>query len=562
MPKQLDFEIEARKKLKAGVDALHDAVAVTLGPRGRTVVLDKGFGNPVVTKDGVAVAKEVEVQDPTEEMAVKMVREVAQNTSDEAGDGTTTATVLAHAIFSEGLKSVTAGSHPMAVRRGIDAGTERVVARLREMSTETGSREAITHVATLSANGDAEIGRMIAEAMETAGEDGVVTVEDGRGLEMELETVDGTRFDQGYLSPYFVTDEDTLRTEFDDTLVLITDEKISTVDDLLPVLETAKEEGRPLLIVADDVEDEALATLVVNRVRGGLDVCAVKAPGFGSRKEQALRDLATLTGAEAISETLGRRLRDVGLSDLGRARRIVVDDDTTTIVDGGGDRDAIQGRADEIRAEIEQASSDYDREKLEERLARLVGGVAVLRVGGATETEMKEKKSRTEDALAATRAAVEEGVLTGGGVALLRAREVLEDLELDDPDEEIGVRILHRALARPTRRIADNAGHEGSMVVERIRRKDDPSWGFDAETESYADMIEAGILDPTKVVRTALQNAASIGGILLTTDTAVAEIPEEEPPAPGGGGPGGAPGAGGMPGGGMPGGMGGAMPGM
>jgi chaperonin GroEL len=565
MAKELEFDNEARQKLGEGIDKLAEAVKVTLGPRGRNVVLEKDFGGPTITKDGVTVAEEIELEEKMEDLGARMVREVASRTSDEAGDGTTTATVLAQAIYNEGLKSVSAGVSPTSLKKGIDAAVDRAVREFRSLSTPTVSRREIAQVATISANNDAEIGELLAEAMEKVGKDGVITVEEGRGLNTVLDTVEGMQFDRGYLSPHFVTDAEAREAVLQDALVLVHDDTISRMNDLLPLLEQVQQSGKPLLVIADDVEDEALATLVVNKIRGTLDVCAVKAPGFGDRQQQNLRDIAVLTGATFISEELGRQLENTTLQDLGEAGRIVVDEDETTIVDGKGAEEDIKGRIQEIRTEIDAADSDYDREKLQERLARLAGGVAVLKVGAATETEMDEKKARVEDALHATRAAVAEGIVPGGGVPFLRAQKALDDLEVDDEDEAIGVALVRRALEAPTRQIADNAGAEGSLVIERIREADDASFGFNADTGEYEDLVDAGVIDPTMVVRTALQNSASISGLLLTTESLVVEIPEEgdgeAPPqgGPGGGAGGGMPGGGGMPAGGGMGGMGGMM---
>jgi len=544
--KDLKFDTEARAKLKAGVDKLSQAVKVTLGPKGRNVVLDRKFGAPTVTKDGVSVAKEIELEDPVENMGAQMVKEVATKTSDIAGDGTTTATVLAQAIFSEGLKNVTAGTDPMAIKRGIDKAVERVVAELKGMSVETKGKKEIAQVGTISANSDSEIGELIADAMEKVGKDGVITVEEAKGLETTLETVEGMQFDRGYLSPYFVTDPERMEAILEDAMILIHDKKISNMKDLLPILEKVAQVGRPLVIVSEDVEGEALATLVVNKLRGTLKVCAVKAPGFGDRRKAMLQDIAILTGGQVISEELGFKLENAVLSDLGHAKRIVVDKDNTTIVDGAGEQDKIKGRIDEIRSQIEKSTSDYDREKLQERLAKLAGGVAVINVGAATETAMKEKKARVEDALHATRAAVEEGIVPGGGVALLRAQTALAEFKLDHQAEAVGVDILRRALEAPVRQIAQNAGVEGSIVVATIRESKDKAFGFNAQTEVYEDLVEAGVIDPTKVVRTALQNAASIAGLLLTTECVVVEHPEKESAAGGGGMGGGMGGMGGM----------------
>ncbi|MCL7965389.1 MAG: chaperonin GroEL [marine benthic group bacterium] len=537
MSKELEFNTEARTRLKKGVDKLAAAVKVTLGPKGRNVVIEKKFGSPTVTKDGVTVAKEIELDDPIEDLGAKMVKEVATKTSDNAGDGTTTATVLAQSIYAEGLKSVTAGVNPMALKRGIDAAVSEVVDHLAGMAVKTTGKKEIAQVATISANSDSVIGDLIADAMEKVGKDGVITVEEAKGLETTLDTVDGMQFDRGYLSPYFVTDPDKMEAVLEDPMILIHDKKISSMKDLLPVLEKVAQMGKPLLIIAEDVEGEALATLVVNKLRGTLKVCAVKAPGFGDRRKQMLQDIAVLTGGQVISEELGFKLENAVVSDLGSAKRVVVDKDDTTIVDGAGDHDAIKGRISEIRVAIDKTTSDYDQEKLQERLAKLAGGVAVINVGAATETEMKEKKARVEDALHATRAAVEEGIVPGGGVALLSAQSALDKLKRDDSDEMIGVQIVRRALEEPLRQIALNAGAEGSIVVERVREKKGKGFGYNAATDTYEDLVKAGVIDPTKVTRTALQNAASIAGLLLTTEAVVVDKPEENPmPAmPGGG---------------------------
>ena len=506
---------------------------VTLGPKGRNVVIDKKFGSPTVTKDGVTVAKEVELSDPIENMGAQMVKEVATKTSDLAGDGTTTATVLAQAIFREGLKNVTAGANPMELKRGIDRAVEAVVEQLQDLSVPSAGKKEIAQVGTISANNDKEIGNLIAEAMEKVGKDGVITVEEAKGLETTLETVDGMQFDRGYLSPYFVTDPEKMEAVLDDAYILIHDKKISAMKELLPVLEKVAQSGRPLLIIAEDVEGEALATLVVNKLRGTLKVAAVKAPGFGDRRKEMLRDIAVLTGGQVISEELGFKLENATLNDLGRAKRIVVDKDNTTIVDGKGKDGDIKGRINEIKAAIEKSTSDYDREKLQERLAKLSGGVAVINVGAATETEMKEKKARVEDALHATRAAVEEGIVPGGGVALVRAQAALDKLSGTE-DEKIGVEIVRRALEEPIRMIAQNAGAEGSIVVARVKESKDKNFGYNAATDKYEDLVKAGVIDPTKVTRTALQNAASIAGLLLTTECVVVEKKEDKP-APAGG---------------------------
>ena len=540
--KELHFDVDARSHLKSGVDQLAEAVKVTLGPKGRNVLIDKKFGSPTVTKDGVTVAKEVELTDPVENMGAQMVKEVATKTSDVAGDGTTTATVLAQAIFREGLKSVTAGLNPMGIKRGIDKAVEAVVAELKKLSVETAGKKEIAQVGAISANSDQVIGDLIADAMEKVGKDGVITVEEAKGLETTLETVDGMQFDRGYLSPYFVTDPEKMEAVLEDAYLLIHDKKISAMKDLLPVLEKVAQTGKPMLIIAEDIEGEALATLVVNKLRGTLKVVAVKAPGFGDRRKAMLQDIAILTGApQVISEELGFKLENAVLSDLGRAKRVVIDKDNTTLVDGAGEEDKLKGRIGEIKAAIDKSTSDYDSEKLQERLAKLAGGVAVINVGAATETEMKEKKARVEDALHATRAAVEEGIVPGGGVALLRAQTKLDKLTGDDDDEKVGISIVRRALEEPTRIIVANAGVEGSIVVDKIRNQMEKNFGYNAQTDTYEDLVAAGVIDPTKVTRTALQNAASVAGLLLTTECVVVEKKEEEnmPPMPPGGGMGG-----------------------
>ena len=539
--KELHFDVEARSRLKKGVDQLAQAVRVTLGPKGRNVVLDRKFGSPTVTKDGVSVAKEVELEDPVENMGAQMVKEVATKTSDVAGDGTTTATILAQAIFGEGLKNVTAGTNPMGIRRGIDKAVERVVEELRSLSMETKGKREIAQVGSISANNNSEIGELIADAMEKVGKDGVITVEEARGLETTLETVEGMQFDRGYLSPYFVTDPERMEAVLEDTLILIHDKKVSSMKDLLPILEKVAQMGKPLLILAEEVEGEALATLVVNKLRGTLNVCTVKAPGFGDRRKAMLEDIAVLTGGQVISEEVGFKLENAVASDLGHAKRVVIDKDNTTIVDGAGEKDKIKGRIEEIKVAIDKSTSDYDSEKLQERLAKLSGGVAVINVGAATETEMKEKKALVEDALHATRAAVEEGIVAGGGVALLRSQKALGKLKVERSDMQVGVEVLRKALEFPIRYIAQNAGAEGSIVVEKVRANKNLNYGYNAQTETYEDLVEAGVIDPTKVVRTALQNAASIAGLMLTTEAVVVERPEEEKAA----------GAPGMPGGGM-----------
>jgi chaperonin GroEL len=539
--KYLEFNVEARARLKRGVDQLADAVKVTLGPKGRNVVIEKKFGNPTVTKDGVTVAKEVELEDEIENMGAQMVKEVATKTSDLAGDGTTTATVLAQAIYREGLKSVTAGVNPMALKRGIDKAVEAIIEELKRISVPTKGRREIAQVGTISANGDKEIGDKIADAMDKVGKDGVITVEEAKGLETTLETVDGMQFDRGYLSPYFVTDPEKMEAVLEDAYVLIHDKKISSMKDLLPALEKVAQSGKPLLIIAEDVEGEALATLVVNKLRGTLKVVAVKAPGFGDRRKEMLIDIEKVTGGKVIAEEKGMKLENTVLGDLGTAKRIVVDKDNTTIVGGRGKQADIQGRIGEIRAAIDKSTSDYDKEKLQERLAKLAGGVAVINVGAATETEMKEKKARVEDALHATRAAVEEGIVPGGGSALLYCQKSLEKLKGADDDEKIGVDIVRRAIEEPIRMIAQNAGAEASIVVGKVKESKDKNFGYNASSDEYEDLVAAGVIDPTKVTRTALQNAASIAGLLLTTECVVAEKKEKDkaPPMPGGGGMGG-----------------------
>ncbi len=539
--KELYFSTDARAALKRGVDQLAEAVKVTLGPKGRNVVIDKKFGAPTITKDGVTVAKEIELADPLENMGAQMVKEVATKTSDLAGDGTTTATVLAQAIYREGLKNVTAGANPMALKRGIDKAVAAIVEELKKISIPTAGKKEIAQVGSISANNDKEIGDLIAEAMEKVGKDGVITVEEAKGLATELETVDGMQFDRGYLSPYFVTDPDKMEAVLEDAMILIHDKKVSSMKDLLPVLEKVAQMGKPLLIIAEDVEGEALATIVVNKLRGTLRVCAVKAPGFGDRRKEMLRDIAILTNGKVISEETGFKLENTVIADLGKAKRIVVDKDNTTLIDGGGSEADIQGRVKEIRSQVEKSTSDYDKEKLQERLAKLAGGVAVINVGAATESEMKEKKARVEDALHATRAAVEEGIVPGGGVALIRAQRVLKTLKANEPDEQIGVDIIRKAIEEPLRMIVQNAGGEGSIVLEKVRASKDDKFGYNALTDVYEDMMQAGVIDPTKVTRTALQNAASIASLLLTTEAIVVEKKEEK-----GGMPAGGPGGGGM----------------
>jgi chaperonin GroEL len=539
--KELHFNVDARAALKRGVDKLAEAVKVTLGPKGRNVVLDKKFGAPTITKDGVTVAKEVELSDPVENMGAQMVKEVATKTSDVAGDGTTTATVLAQAIFREGLKNVTAGSNPMAIKRGIERAVTAVIDELKKMSVMTAGKKEIAQIGAISANNDKEIGDLIADAMEKVGKDGVITVEEARGIETTLETVDGMQFDRGYISPYFVTDPDKMESVLEDAFILIHDKKISSMKDLLPILEKTAQAGKPLLIIAEDIEGEALATLVVNKLRGTLKVCAVKAPGFGDRRKAMLQDIATLTKGQVVSDEVGFKLENAVLTDLGKAKRIVIDKDNTTIIDGAGDSDAIKGRIKEIEVAIDKTTSDYDKEKLQERKAKLAGGVAVINVGAATESEMKEKKARVEDALHATRAAVEEGIVPGGGVALIRAQRALKGLKLEETDEQIGVDIIRRSLEEPMRMIAYNAGAEGSIVVEKVRSSKDDQFGYNALTDTYENLVTAGVIDPTKVARTALQNAASIASLLLTTEALIVEKKEEKaaPAGPPGGGMGG-----------------------
>ena len=535
--KELRFNTDARASLKRGVDALADAVKVTLGPKGRNVVLAKKFGAPTITKDGVTVAKEIELSDPLENMGAQMLKEVATKTSDVAGDGTTTATVLAQAIVREGFRNVTAGANPMALKRGIDKAVATVVEELGRISVPTAGKKEIAQVGAISANNDYAIGDLIAEAMEKVGKDGVITVEEAQGIETTLETVDGMQFDRGYISPYFVTDPEKMAAILEDPYVLIRDKKIGSMKDLLPILEKTAQSGRPLLIIAEDIEGEALATLVVNKLRGTLKVCAVKAPGFGDRRQAMLQDIGVLTKGQVIAEEVGFKLENVTLAELGSAKRIVVDKDTTTIIDGNGDEKQIEGRITEIRSAIDKATSDYDKEKLQERLAKLAGGVAVINVGAATEAEMKEKKARVEDALHATRAAVEEGIVPGGGVALLRAQRALKNLKTDDSEEQTGVEIVRRSLEEPIRMIVANAGAEGSLVVEKVRASKDDAFGYNALTDEYENLVQAGVIDPTKVTRTALQNAASIASLLLTTEALIVEKKEDKPApaAPGGG---------------------------
>jgi chaperonin GroEL len=539
--KEVKFSVEARDKMLRGVDILNNAVKVTLGPKGRNVVLDKSFGAPRVTKDGVTVAKEIELEDKFENMGAQMVREVASKTSDVAGDGTTTATVLAASIVKEGAKSVAAGMNPMDLKRGIDLAVEAVIEDLKKNSKKVTSNEEIAQVGTISANGDAEIGRFLAEAMKKVGNEGVITVEEAKSLETELDVVEGMQFDRGYISPYFVTNADKMRVEMEDPYLLINEKKLSGLQELLPLLESVVQTGKPLLIIAEDVEGEALATLVVNKLRGGLKVAAVKAPGFGDRRKAMLQDIAVLTGGQAISEDLGIKLENVTLNMLGRAKKVTIDKENTTIVGGAGKKSDIAARITQIKAQIEETTSDYDREKLQERLAKLAGGVAVIRVGGATEVEVKERKDRVDDAMHATRAAVEEGILPGGGVALLRASEALKKVRPHNDDQKTGVEIVRKALSWPARQIAINAGEDGSVIVGKILEKDQYAFGFDAQSGEYGNLVSKGIIDPTKVVRTALQDAASVAGLLITTEAMVAELPKKQTPAmpPGGGGMGG-----------------------
>jgi chaperonin GroEL len=533
--KQIVYSENSRQAILRGVNQLADAVKVTLGPRGRNVVLEKKFGGPTITKDGVTVAKEIELRDPLENMGAQMVREVASKTSDTAGDGTTTATILAQAIFREGVKAVAAGANPMALKRGIEKSVERIVEEVKKLSKPV-SGEMIAQVGTISANGDTTIGNIIAEAMKKVGKDGVITVEESRTMVTELQTVDGMQFDRGYLSPYFISDPDRMECVLEDPYILIHEKKISNMKDLLPLLEQIARAGKPLLVIAEEVEGEALATLVVNKLRGTLNACAVKAPGFGDRRKAMLEDIGVLTGGKAIFEETGIKLEGVRLEDLGRAKRVTVDKDNTTIVDGAGTPKTIEARIKQLRSQIDETTSDYDREKLQERLAKLAGGVAVIKVGAATETEMKEKKARVEDALHATRAAVEEGIVPGGGVALLRAAKTLTGLKLSD-DEQIGVNIVHRSCEEPVRQIVGNAGYEGAIVIEKIMNNADANYGFNAASAQYEDLVKSGVIDPTKVTRSALQNASSIAALMLTTEAMIAEIPEKkQAPA---GGPGG-----------------------
>ena len=536
--KEVKFSVDARDRMMRGVDLLANAVRVTLGPKGRNVVLDKSYGAPRMTKDGVTVAKEIELEDKFENMGAQMVREVASKSSDFAGDGTTTATVLAHAIIREGAKAVAAGMNPMDLKRGVDLAVDAVVEDLKKNSKKVTSNDEIAQVGTISANGDQEIGRFLAEAMKKVGNEGVITVEEAKSLVTELDVVEGMQFDRGYISPYFITNADKMRTEMEDPYILIYEKKLSALNELLPLLETVVQSGKPLLIIAEDVEGEALATLVVNKLRGGLKVAAVKAPGFGDRRKAMLQDIAVLTGGQAISEDLGIKLENVTINMLGRAKKVMIEKENTTIVNGAGKKSDIEARIAQIKAQIEETTSDYDREKLQERLAKLAGGVAVIRVGGATEVEVKERKDRVDDAMHATRAAVEEGILPGGGVALLRASDVLKKIRTQNDDQKTGVEIVRKALSHPARQIAINAGEDGSVIVGKIMEKDQYAYGFDAQHLEYVNLVSKGIIDPTKVVRAALQNAASIAGLLITTEAMVAERPKKEagaPAMPGGG---------------------------
>ncbi|BCX16877.1 MAG: 60 kDa chaperonin 1 [Geminicoccaceae bacterium] len=533
--KELKFSTEARAKMLRGVQTLADAVKVTLGPKGRNVVLEKSFGAPRITKDGVTVAKEIELADKFENMGAQLVREVASKTNDVAGDGTTTATVLAAAIVREGAKAVAAGMNPMDLKRGIDMAVDAIVEDLKKRSKKVTTSDEIAQVGTISANGDTEIGKMLAEAMQKVGNEGVITVEEAKSLETELDIVEGMQFDRGYISPYFITDSEKMRCVLEEPYILIHEKKLSSLQPLLPVLEAVVQSGKPLLIIAEDVEGEALATLVVNKLRGGLKVAAVKAPGFGDRRKAMLEDIAILTAGQVISEDLGIKLENVGLDMLGRAKRVVIEKENTTIVDGAGSKEEIQARCNQIRAQIEETTSDYDREKLQERLAKLAGGVAVIRVGGATEVEVKERKDRVDDAMNATRAAVEEGIVPGGGVALLHAMKALDALKPANDDQAHGIKIVRKAVQMPAWQIVENAGLDGSVVVGKLLESKDPNWGYDAQANEYCDLVARGIIDPTKVVRTALQDAASVAGLLITTEAMVAEKPEKKPAAPGGG---------------------------
>ncbi|NTW58224.1 MAG: chaperonin GroEL [Nitrospirae bacterium] len=549
MAKQLMFDQDARASILKGVNVLTDAVKATLGPKGRNVMIDKKFGAPTITKDGVTVAKEIELKDPYENMGAQLVREVASKTSDVAGDGTTTATVLAQAIYREGMKNVTAGANPMDLKRGIEKAVEAVIENLKKISKPVLDKKEISQVGSISANSDATIGNLIAEAVDKVGKDGVITVEEAKSMTTSLDVVEGMQFDRGYISPYFVTNAEKMEAVLENAYILLSEKKISTMKDLLPILEQTAKMGAPMVIIAEDVEGEALATLVVNKLRGTLQICAIKAPGFGDRRKAMLEDIAVLTGGQVISEDLGIKLENVKITDLGRAKKITIDKDNTTIVEGSGKTEAIQGRVKQIKAQIAETTSDYDKEKLQERLAKIVGGVAVINVGAATETEMKEKKARVEDALHATRAAMDEGIVAGGGVALLRCIPMLDKLKLTG-DEQIGVNIVKKSLEEPIRQIVNNAGLEPSVIVDKVKNSDKPNYGFDAQKEEYVDMLQAGIIDPTKVTRSALQNASSVASLMLTTEVMITDLPEEK----GGGMPGGMPGGmGGM------GGMGGGM---
>ncbi len=537
--KQLKFDDEARTAIFKGVSTLTDAVKATLGPKGRNVIIDRKWGSPTITKDGVTVAKEIDLEEPYENMGAQLVREVASKTSDTAGDGTTTATVLAHAIYRDGIKNVTAGANPMDLKRGIEKAVEEIVDSLQKMSKPVKDKKEIAQVGAISANNDPSIGELISDAMDKVGKDGVITVEEAKSMATTLDVVEGMQFDRGYISPYFVTDAERMECNLDDPFILIYDKKISTMKDLIPLLEQVAKMGKPLLIVAEDVEGEALATLVVNKLRGTLQIAAVKAPGFGDRRKAMLEDIAVLTGGQVISEDVGLKLEGVNLNDLGTAKKVNIDKENTTIVEGAGETQAIQGRVKQIKAQVEETTSDYDKEKLQERLAKIVGGVAVINVGAATETELKEKTARVEDALHATRAAVEEGIIPGGGVAFIRCVSSLDKVEVENHDQKIGVDIVRRALEEPIRQIINNTGLESSIIVEKVKAEKDVNRGFDAQKEEYVDMIQAGIIDPTKVARSALQNASSVASLMLTTEVMITEIPEKEEPAmPGGGAPG------------------------
>ena len=542
MAKQMKFSHDSRTTLKAGVDKLADAVKITLGPRGRNVVLDKKFGSPLITKDGVTVAKDIELEDPFENMGAQLVKEVAEKTHDVAGDGTTSATVLTQAIIEEGIKHVTAGVNPMYLKRGIEKASKAVVERIKEFSKDVKNSNEISQIASISANNDEEIGDLIAKAMKAVGNEGIINVEEAKSIETSLEEVEGMQFDRGYLSPYFITDADKMITEFEDPYILLFDKKISVMKDLLPILQEVAQTGKPFLIIAEDIEGEALATLVVNKLRGTLNVAAVKAPGFGDRRKAMMEDIAVLTGGNVISEELGRKLESVSIKDLGSAKKIIIDKENTIIREGGGKKEDLDARIKQIRAQIEETTSDYDKEKLQERLAKLSSGVAIIRIGAATETEMKEKKARVDDALHATRAAVEEGMVTGGGATLIYAARAIDDLKIKSHEEKVGADILKRALSYPAYYIASNAGEEGAIIVEKIKRSQDVHFGYNAATNKFEDLFKAGIIDPTKVVRSALQNATSISGLFLTTECIVTDIKEDEPPMPA------MPGGGGMPG--------------